>query len=121
MNENGSQTNETKTTAAQPAPTFEQQPEPIPEMPIASFGEPDLIFVIDVMSKCIAAKFADGGDTRYTAQNAFVTAREALGVLVAAGAIQSTTIIRGPGGQNEPLWKNPAVPPMGQVQTRPQM
>lgn len=104
----------------QPAPTFEQQPEPIPEMPVAAFGSPDLIFVLDVMSKCIAEKFSHGGDTKYVAQNAWLTARQALGVLVAAGAMQSDTIVRGAGGQNEPLWLNPAVPPMGAPQ-RPLM
>ncbi len=120
-----SETQQTQTQAqtppAAPGPSFEQQPEPIPEMPISELGAPDLQFVIAVMSQCIAHKFADGGDTKYVAQGAFVTARQALGVLVAAGAIESTTIIRGPGGQNEPLWLNPAVPPMGMQQTRPQI
>lgn len=106
---------EPKETKALPPPTLEQQPDELPEQPIAALNDPDVAFVMHVMSMCIAQKFADGGDTRYVAQNAFHTAREALGVLVATGVMESHTVIR-VGGNNEPLYKSPAVPPMIQVQ-----
>lgn len=103
-----------KQPKALPGPTLEQAPEEMPEQPIADAAAPDTQFVLHVMSLCLAQKFADGGDTRYVAQNAFHTAREALGVLVAVGLMESTTIIR-VGGNNEPLYKSPAVPPMHQA------
>lgn len=96
----------------QAMPDFEQRPDAIPELVTADFGAPDVHYVLDVMNRCVAAKFAHGGDTKYVVQSAFATAREALGVLVAAGILQCTTTVR-INGQDEPLWKNPAVPPMG--------
>lgn len=103
-----------KEVKALPPPTLEQTPEEIPEQPIAQTADADVQFVLHVMSMCVAQKFADGGDTKYVAQNAFHTAREALGVLVATGIMESTTIIR-IAGNNEPLYKNPSVPPMHQI------
>ena len=98
-------------------PDFEQRPDAIPELVTADFGSPDVVYVLDVMNRCIAAKFADGGDTKYVVQSAFATGREALGVLVAAGLMECHTTVR-INGQDEPLWKNPAVPPMGAPQAR---
>ena len=106
-------TQQTAPTKA-PQPTLEDPPEAaIPEFEGNEVGTPDVLFVLDCMSKCIASKFAHGGDTRYVAQSAFASAREALGVLVAAGVVTSATTVR-INGRNEPLWKNPSVPPMGQ-------
>jgi len=105
------QPTQTTTAKAPPPPSLEQQNEELPESQLAEINAPDVAFVMHVMSMCIAQKFTDGGDTRYVAQNAFHTAREALGVLVATGVMESHTIIR-IGGQNEPLYKSPAVPPM---------
>ena len=103
-----------QTQVQQPGPTFEEQEPPMPEFPTANVLAPDVQFVIAVMAQCIASKHIHGGDTKYVAQGAFQTAREALGVLVASGVMQSGTIVRNAQGQNEPLWKSPAVPPMGQ-------
>lgn len=100
---------------ALPPLSLEQQPEESPEGALADQTSPDVAFVLHVMSMCIAQKFSDGGDTRYVAQNAFMTAREALGVLVATGIMHSETIVR-INNQNEPLAKSPAVPPMNQPQ-----
>ena len=106
---------------ALPPLSLEQQPEESPQAPLADQASPDVAFVLHVMSMCIAQKFSDGGDTRYVAQNAFMTAREALGVLVATGIMHSDTIVR-INNQNEPLAKSPAVPPMNQPQrVAPQM
>lgn len=100
-----------------PTPSLEQQPDVIPDLATADFGSPDVVYVLDVMNQCIASKFSHGGDTKYVVQSAFATAREALGVLVAAGLIECHTTVR-INGQDEPLWKNPAVPPMGAPSAR---
>lgn len=112
-----SQNEETRNTKPVALPSLEQQPDVIPEMATADFGLPEVHYVIDVMNRCVAAKFAQGGDTKYIVQSAFATAREALGVLVAAGLLECRTTVR-INGQDEPLWKNPAVPPMGAPSVR---
>ncbi len=76
---------------------------------------PDVQFVLATFSQCVAQDFAKGGDGRYKAQGAMVQARQALGVLVALGIMESHTKI---GEQGEPLWLSPAVPPMGTQSTR---
>lgn len=70
----------------------------------------DVKFVMRVYTACIAEVAGKGGDTRYAAINCFEIARQALGVAVAHGIIDSHTRLPMTG---EKLWRNPQIPPEG--------
>jgi hypothetical protein len=99
--------NEEKETKAI-VPSLEENPGGTPET-FADTNAADVQFVLAVFAQCVAQDFAKGGDGRYKAQSAMVQARQALGVLVALGIMESDTKLT----DGTTLWLSPAVPPMG--------
>jgi hypothetical protein len=97
-----------KTESKAIVPSLEENPGGTPET-FADSSAPDVQFVLATYIQCVSQIFAKGGDTRYHAQGAMVQARQALGVLVALGIMESETKL----SDGTALWLSPAVPPMG--------